>query len=186
MRAHRLILRALGALVLPGVIAIFFAESQACNPACTGPERDYSLGTRSFAAGVPTYETSPANGPYIPFEGAADYHIHHSLGLVPTYVQIYLSFNQYPEGDGNGGYAPSAGNQAIVLLQDEDVVRIQNDTCADYWLRVVVVANPCIDQPDGADTEGYDCALPPDAPSEVAAPDDAGADADADPDADAG
>jgi hypothetical protein len=175
MRAHAIVLRCLGALVLPGVVGVLFAEAQGCNPACSGPERSFSGGNSSQIGGVRVYETSPVTGPFLPFEGAADYHIRHGLGMKPNQIQIYLAFNEFPEDNGNGGSSGWAGNQGIILTADACEVRIRNDTCSDYWVRVVLTAYPGLD--GDATTEADDASSCP--------PDDAGA-SDASTDSDAG
>jgi hypothetical protein len=153
MRAHALLLRGIGALALPGVVAAMFVEAQACNPACTGPEREYTGGKR-FTSGVDlVYETSPEDGPFLPFEGATDLHLRHELGFKPYKFNIYLSFNERPTDQGNGGFAPSAGNQTVILSVDEHEMRIRNDTCADYFIRVVAIASPQEASDGGADGE---------------------------------
>ena len=180
MRAHALALRLLGALVLPGVVGVLFAEAQACNPACTGPERSFSGGNRFGSGSDLWYETSGERGPFLPFEGGADLHLRHELGLTPYQINIFLSFNEYPTDDSNGGYAPSAGNQTVILFADEHEVRIRNDTCSDYWIRVVVHANAdeSAEANDGATDAGAETTS--DAPLETASDADAPAETDAD------
>jgi len=154
MRAARSIGKACGALGLPALVAALFAHAQACNPPCTGPDRNFGAESgRKFSSGTDlVFETSPIDGPFIPFEGAAEYHIQHGLGFKPYQVDITLSFSQYPEIFGNGGSAPSAGNESLILSTDDQEVVIKNDTCADYWMRVEIRANPA--ETNDAATEG--------------------------------
>jgi hypothetical protein len=148
MRAHAL-LRVLGALVLPGVVGVLFAEAQACNPACTGPEREFTGGDIKRGTEMLVYETAPPEGPFLPFEGAADYHIRHRLGVTPTLFEIDLSFNDHPEDPTNGGFSGWAGNQGIILSVDACEIRIRNDTCSDFFVRVVLTAVPGLDPDAG-------------------------------------
>jgi hypothetical protein len=67
----------------------------------------------------------------------------HDLVTTPYLVTSYIAFNRVIEqdDDGNtGNYAESAGNQVVVECQDEERVRVRNDTCADMYLRVVLEA----------------------------------------------
>lgn len=168
MRATRMLLRAVGALFLPGVVAALFSHAQACSPSCLGPTREFSGGTRFTSGTDLVYETSPPEGPLLPFEGAAYYHVHHGLGVVPYQISIGLSFNERPLDGLNGGEAPSAGNQTVILSADCDEVLIKNDTCSDFFMRVVVRANPAERADVGNDaacTSAFDAA-PTDAPSD--------------------
>ena len=130
--------RVLGALLLPAGFVALYGQGVACGPSCTGIDRAFAGGERWTEGSTLVYETSPFDGPFLPFEGAANYHLRHDLGVVPTDVEIYLAFSDRPESTGNGGFAQSAGNQAVVLSVDAHEVVIKNDTCAAYFFRVVL------------------------------------------------
>jgi len=90
------------------------------------------------------YETSAPFGEYLHFPAGRTYDLMHELAATPYLVASYIAFNRVIEqdDDGNtGNYAESAGNQVVVECQDEERVRVRNDTCADMYLRVVLEAN---------------------------------------------
>ncbi len=140
MRVARMLsVLSLGPLLLPLVMG---APPLACSAPCSAIHRYYAGGTRHASDALILYETSPDSGPFIAFAGGATLHIRHGMGVRPQDVRLFLSFNEYPQGDGTGGYAPSAGNQAIVLSSDAEETVVKNDTCASYWIRVVLIAVP--------------------------------------------
>jgi hypothetical protein len=175
MRTPRnLLLRGLGALVLPGALALLYAQASACGPPCTGTERVYDQGIRTNDGGTLVWESSPIDGPFLPFEGGSTYHLQHKLGVRPYDYSITLSFSERPEVNGNGGEAPSAGNLALVLRTSDDEIVVKSDTCASYFIRVVVRAHP----PSSTDA-GVDAAFDssPDVSPDVASDSADGADA---------
>lgn len=93
------------------------------------------------------YESSPPRSAWLPFPSGTVYDFPHGLGDVPTVVNTYVSFDRTPlDGEGNGPDRPdhvseSAGNQTVIERWDAEVVRVRNDTCADFYLRVVVSAS---------------------------------------------
>lgn len=121
----------------------------ACVPTCASPERQFSGGHRDLTAKV--YETSGPEGPFLPFDGGAVYRIQHGLGIKPSLTLSYLSFSEYPENPGGGGSTQAAGNQVIVLKQDEQEIVLKNDTCSSLYLRLV------------AFTQNFDLSSPSDA-----------------------
>ena len=63
----------------------------------------------------------------------------HELDAIPSDVQSWVSFRRViVEGEegSSGNYAESAGNQVVIECQDDERVRVRNDTCADLYLRV--------------------------------------------------
>ena len=55
--------------------------------------------------------------------------------------------------DKGGSIAPSAGNMTILQAVDEQIIRIKNDTCSDYYLRVYA-DDPRCDQDAGPGDAG--------------------------------
>ena len=132
--------RVLAALSMFGVAIAAGSWGSGCGPACPATERVVDEGQRWTAGSTRYYQTSGADGPFLPFEGATLLHLRHGLGRIPDNVQIMLSFDEHPLGSG-GGYTYAAGNQAKVLRQDENEVSIRNDSCASYWIRVSMQAS---------------------------------------------
>lgn len=112
-----------------------------CPPA--QPAERYSGGhvyARAF------YETNALDEPMLPFRAGEAYEIEHRLGVVPLTVLPYLSFVQRPdlesEKSGVKHVALGSGNEALIVDQTEEMVVVRNDTCADFYLRVVVEGIP--------------------------------------------
>lgn len=119
---------AIGALVL----------LQACSnfgPACStsddsNPADPYAGGTTVNGS----YQTSDWDGPLLWFPGGKRYDLQHNLGCKPANIVIFVSFSE--KGDKGGSIAPSAGNMTILQAVDDKIIRIKNDSCSDYYLRV--------------------------------------------------
>jgi hypothetical protein len=128
--------------IVIALTAIATAASTACGPQCSGAERFYSGGdsVTTITQSQLIWESSPPEGPYLPYEGGVLYHFQHHLGVVPSGVQVMLSFAQSPQDVGGGGGTPAAGNQALILEQTADEVQVENDTCSTFLIRVVVTA----------------------------------------------
>lgn len=88
------------------------------------------------------YETSPIDGEYLHFPAGRVYELEHNLRALPFAIDAYLAFSPNPNSSNGGdGFAPSAGNQTI-LNADERFIFVRNDTCAEFYLRVVAFADP--------------------------------------------
>lgn len=117
-----------------------------CGPACHPTERVVTEGVRDLEGPVRTFATSPPEGPFLPFEGGTLLRIRHGLGVSLTEPpRVSLSFTERPLDQAKGGFSPAAGNQAITLKMDSEEVAIKNDSCANYFIRVVVVGYPADD-----------------------------------------
>jgi hypothetical protein len=156
---HALFLRLLGALVLPAVVGALYAQATACAPPCTVTERVWDQGDRWNEGDRLVWQSSASD--YLPFTGATTYHFKHNLGARPYDYSIDLAFSERPEVPGNGGHAKSAGNLALVLRSDENEIVVKSDTCADYYIRIVVYARPTTATDGGVDA-------PADAPADTA------------------
>lgn len=85
-----------------------------------------------------TYQTGDFDEPYLYFPGGSALRLKHYLGAVPVEYSTYLAFSEYPLRDGNT--SESAGNQAVAEDIDSQFIQIRNDTCAEFWLRLVAHA----------------------------------------------
>jgi hypothetical protein len=126
--------------LLLGALAVVAAlAAPGCGPSCQPVDRVVADGVRDLDGPVRTFQTSTPDGPLLPFEGGTMLRIRHGLGIRPELVQVTLSFTERPMEAYKGGSSQAAGNQAIVLRQDADEVAVKNDSCANYFVRVVVV-----------------------------------------------
>jgi hypothetical protein len=86
------------------------------------------------------YMSSPWQGPLLLFPGGQHYALAHGLGAMPSWIQVYLSFEETAvDGglDGGGNLAPAAGNDAEIVAVDGQWIYVANDTCSSYWLLVI-------------------------------------------------
>lgn len=78
------------------------------------------------------------------FPSGRTYDLEHHLGVCPSAILPYISFVPRPIT----GEAPSrvdnialaAGNEALIEWCDDEIIRLRNDTCAEFFLRVVAIA----------------------------------------------
>lgn len=110
----------------------------ACSPPCETTDAD----PVTFADGCNpdgrTYQTSAFDAPYLHFPAGRVFDLNHYLGRMPVEYAIFLGFSEYPLRDGN--ISESAGNQAVVEVVSENIIRVRNDTCSESWLRLVAHA----------------------------------------------
>ncbi len=85
------------------------------------------------------YMSSDWSGPLLPFTAGKRYELYHGLGCTPAHLSCMVSFSA--EGIVNGSIAQSAGNLCIIQHVDEELIRVQNDTCSDMY--VLVTASGC-------------------------------------------
>ena len=84
------------------------------------------------------YETSGWDGPFLHFPPGRKYVLVHGLGSAPADVQIYLAFSSKGlDPDAGTNLAPSAGNQAVIESVTASEIQVRNDSCSDFYLRVV-------------------------------------------------
>src|SRR5262249_38799055 len=65
------------------------------------------------------------------------YRIWHNLGVIPSSIELYLSFDQYGTKDAGGTLAPAAGDQAQGVSLAEKTLIVVNGTRAGVWLLLV-------------------------------------------------
>lgn len=124
--------------LLAAVAIVAAITAPGCGPSCQPGERVVDEGIRIEAGPYREFQTSAPEGPYLPFEGGTMLRIRHKLGVVPGAPAIYISFTERPLEAYKGGYSQAAGNQAITLRHDAEEVAIKNDSCANYFIRVVI------------------------------------------------
>jgi hypothetical protein len=111
--------------------------------ACTGdlcgrnsddPPTEFSDGLTSNSATL--YMTSEADAPYLDFPSGMRYRLLHELLNTPSLIVPYVSFSATPLSDGSG-FTISPGNQTVINAVTDDYIEVENDTCTDFFLRVV-------------------------------------------------
>lgn len=116
------------------VAALASVVALGCSPPCETSDTDavrFEGGTTQ--SGI--YESSPWAGPYLHFPGGRRYQLEHRLSTTPLVVVSYVSYSKYPFANSNT--SENAGNQGVIELVDDEIIQIRNDTCAEFYLRVV-------------------------------------------------
>ena len=129
---------ALVALLGVGQLSAGCATSNCDTDPANNPAAEFRGGTLYEDRKV--YETSAPDGLHLNFGAGARYRIHHRLGGRPAVIQLWVSFSSVGVKDGTGNEALPSGNMAVIMEVNEEFVEVRNDTCGDYWLRVVLAA----------------------------------------------
>ena len=116
------------------LLSVFSISAVGCSSACdTGGS---SQDTVRFSGGhtdptLSRYESNGFDEPFLVFPPGRRYEFPHGLGQVPTQLGIFLAFQA-----NNTSFSLAAGNEALIEAVDANVIRIRNDTCADFYVRV--------------------------------------------------
>jgi hypothetical protein len=170
--------RSLAAL-LPALVGAWAAGACSASDCRVGPDSNpvvaFRGGVTYAADGAPAgegrpamyYETSTPDGEHIDFNGGSRFCIYHNLGRRPFHVEPWVSFK--PTGVNGGNEAKPAGNMLEVLHVDECVIIVRNDSCGDYYLRVLASDPVTLDPaaaPAACDDPAVDRCKEPDEPPE--------------------
>lgn len=114
----------------------------ACDLACKKEGRDkppttYTGGRVNKDRTV--YETNAWNEAFVEFPAGRRLLIEHGLSAPPE-VFTWLAFDEKPFDRDNGNSAESAGNMVIIQKVDEREIVVFNDTCQDFYLRLVAIS----------------------------------------------
>jgi hypothetical protein len=90
-----------------------------------------------------TWESTDQRDPWLPFPRQRQYvfDLRALGGRTPAIVWPYISAAPDPWENGNN-FAPGGGNLSEILNPSAGHVEVKNDTCSDYYLRLVVWAPP--------------------------------------------
>jgi hypothetical protein len=149
MLSPRRSLIAVGAVAIAWVTALPIAAPAFLAAGCAGDDCDSDTQTWGScsqgekAGGDPnTWESGPVSGaPYLNFHGERTWVLDPTPWMgsrQPIGFQAYLAFNPLPDVDGGDGFAQPAGNLVEYTLLPSGKVQVLNDTCAQYYLRVVL------------------------------------------------
>jgi hypothetical protein len=117
---------------------------------CPCGREDSTIAYQGGTAAAGTYQSSSWEGPWLHFPGGRRYLLAHRLGQVPASVTAYLSFKEYPGPEGNpdgepGNASQATGNMALIEQVDAENIVVRNDSCSDFYLRVVAQASAAAD-----------------------------------------
>ena len=135
------------------VVALVVPFLAACGSSCPREAEDtakrYEKG-RTSADGT-YYETNAWDEYFVDFPAGRRWALVHGLRETPIELRSYLAFKKNPLPKGGRGFvAESAGNQVLIEGVDEESVRVRNDTCEHFWLRLVASTVPSEDGSGGA------------------------------------
>jgi hypothetical protein len=130
--------------LLAGALLCVSGVGPGCKTSCdNGDDSDdppvvYDGGSRDEA--LTYYESDSWDGRYLRFPPQRTYDFVHGLGRPPTAVMSYVGFSETPLGtNGNGNVSIAAGNEVIIEWVDDSIIRVRNDTCETFYLRVVAL-----------------------------------------------
>ncbi len=120
------------------LLSVASLSALACSSTCDtgGSSQDTVLFSGGHTDPTRThYETNGFDEPFLVFPPGRRYEFPHGLARVPTQLGIFLAFQAEPLKN-NGSFSLAAGNQALIEAVDANLIRIRNDTCADFYVRV--------------------------------------------------
>lgn len=135
------------------MVALCFTGGSAATTACS-PCRVGGQESVTFEGGITNesrtvYQTGEVDAEMLHFPQGRIYDLVHGLGTTPVSVDLFLSFRSRLTETGDtedktepNNVAPSAGNQAVIEAWNDEVITVRNDTCAEFYLRAVVIADP--------------------------------------------
>jgi hypothetical protein len=140
------------------LVTVGVGMSAALTPACygnecRGDEVDFGSAAEGGAVGdladPDTWESTPMDGTWFPYLHERTLHMHFPDvfgGRQPDWFIAYISADPSPNSTDGGhalaNYTPASGNVAKFSGLFPDSITIFNDTCSDYFIRVVVHAPP--------------------------------------------
>jgi hypothetical protein len=127
------------------VVSAAGAAGFACSATCdTSDEGNLPTWYEAGTAVNGMYASSSSHEGLLHFPGGKRYDLVHHLGFEPIQVQLYWSFAAVGIGwDAQKSTLTSAaGNSALILLKNDEFIRVKNDSCVEYWLLVVASGDP--------------------------------------------
>lgn len=128
------------ALLLSLGSSVFGSGNAGCGSACD--TKASATNTVVYTNGhtdatLTHYESNSFSEPFLAFPPGRRYEFPHGLGKVPTHLGIFLSFQEK-----DSSFSLASGNEALIEQVDANVIRVRNDTCADFFVRVDASAAP--------------------------------------------
>ena len=137
-------------------LLLLAAFAVGCSASCPREEDDaphaHTSGTTS--ADGTYYETNAWNQSFVDFPAGRRWAFRHGLGQLPREITSYLGLKANPlPVNGAGFVSESAGNQVLIEGVDAETIRVRNDTCEHFYLRLVATAATPIAENGGAGGE---------------------------------
>jgi len=134
--------RVLGLVALWGIVMGGLGSASCYGHTCDGDTQVYGRAPGEGQLVNPdTWQSSPIDGDWIPFTKQRIWFFEmDALGRLPATITPYISAERNPVRDGN--WTIGSGNLAEQSGAGFGRVAIKNNTCADYYIRLVVTAAP--------------------------------------------
>jgi hypothetical protein len=124
--------------------------STACSPCRVGGQDPVVFTDGMTNQSLTVYQTGGVGDEMLHFPQGRTYQLVHGLGTTPVSVDIFLSFRSELSESADdredrvepNNVSPSAGNQAVIEIWNDEIIQVRNDTCAEFYLRAVVIADP--------------------------------------------
>jgi hypothetical protein len=137
---------ALGAVALVASTSpLVLATTSCAGSDCAADTQSYGSCTQGYAVDANTWASTAIVGePWLDFHGERTWIFDPTPWFgsrTPGEVSVNLSFTPLPNSDGGDGAAPAAGNLGewkLVQTANGWQVYVTNDTCAQYYVYVVV------------------------------------------------
>jgi hypothetical protein len=129
-----------GLLLLPALTA---PTLTACaGDDCDADTASWGSCSQGEAVDATHWESTPVSGQaYLSFHGERTWVLDPRPWMgnaLPLGYEAYVAFTPYPDADGGAGFAEAPGNLAEFTQLPDGRVQVLNDTCAQYYLRVVL------------------------------------------------
>jgi hypothetical protein len=125
------------------------ASSTGCSPCRVGGQEEVVFTEGITNESRTLYQTGEVDAEMLHFPQGRTYDLMHGLGSTPVDLTIFVSFRSKLTASGDkdsktkpNNVAESAGNQAVIEVWNDEIVRVRNDTCAEFYMRAVIVADP--------------------------------------------
>lgn len=141
LRWSRWITRCLALALAAGLASLALGTASAgCGPACDTSGQDPVPYADGLRPSPDSYESTDPNGTWLHYPPGRRFRFMHGLGTANVTVDTRLAFDSHPlSASGSvGNSSPGTGNSVIIEAQTPDYVQIRNDTCAEYYLWVVI------------------------------------------------
>jgi hypothetical protein len=126
--------------VVAGPVAV--SATGCAGDDCAGSSETWGSCTQGERVDDYTWESGPVDSAYLDFHGGTNWLLDPSAVMgkrAPVGFEAFLSLGPSPYAPDGGGFAPSAGNLTEFHPADNPwQVSVLNDTCAQYYLRVVL------------------------------------------------
>lgn len=151
-----------------GAALVLFGCESTCPRETEDIPTPYDAGNTNAAGTL--YETNAWDESFVDFPAGRRLALRHGLAGVPDVIRSYVAFkaDPFPEDETKPGFvAESAGNQVLIERVDDQVIRVRNDTCEHFYLRLVASTDSAaaMDGAGGGDTNVGGAGGAPDEPA---------------------